>query len=206
VVSELGMRNPFLIGERLYLRPLELGDLEACLRWINDPEVTRTLALYRPLNSLREREWLERLYKDDRDIVLAIILKESDKHIGNVGLHRIDWKDRRAELGILIGEREEWGKGYGAEAIELMLDYAFTKLNLHRVFLRVYANNPRAIRCYEKIGFRREGVLRESHFAEGRYWDTLVMGILQREWREQSQARARAQAQEPEGLRPERLV
>lgn len=178
------MQNPFLIGERLYLRPLELDDLENCLRWINDPEVTRTLAIYRPLNSLREREWLERLYRDDRDLVLAIVLKESDKHIGNTGLHGIDWKDRQAELGIMIGEKGEWGKGYGAEALGLMLDYAFTKLNLHRVYLRVYANNPRAIRCYEKLGFRHEGTLRESHFAEGRYWDTLIMGLLQREWLE----------------------
>lgn len=178
------MKNPFLIGERLYLRPLEESDIPTCLRWINDPEVTRTLATYRPWNELREREWFQGNYKDDREIVLAITLKENDKHLGNIGLHAIQWKDRQAELGIMIGEREEWDKGYGAEAIGLMLEYGFERLGLHRIYLRVYEHNPRAQRCYEKAGFRREGVMRESVFSEGRYWDTLFMGILDREWRE----------------------
>jgi len=182
--EEVTMKNPFLIGERLYLRPLEMEDVPTCLRWINDPEVTKTLGIYRPMNGLRERGWFERLYKDDRDIVLAIVLKEQDEHIGNIGLHRIDWKDRGAELGIIIGKRDEWDKGYGTEATSLMLGYGFERLGLHRIYLRVYANNPRGIRCYEKAGLRREGVLRESHFAEGRYWDTIIMGILEEEWRE----------------------
>lgn len=160
-----------------------MTDVSTGLRWINDPEVTRTLGAYRPMNELREREWFESRYKDDKEIGLAIVLKGQDKHIGNIGLHRIDWKNRQAELGIMIGERDEWDKGYGAEAIGLMLGYGFERLNLHRVYLRVYANNPRAIRCYEKAGFRREGLLRESHFSEGRYWDTTIMGILEGEWR-----------------------
>lgn len=178
------MKNPFLIGERLYLRPLEEGDIPTCLRWINDPEVNRTLSFYRPINELREREWFERLYRDDREIVLAIIVQGKDKHIGNIGLHGIDWKDRQAELGIMIGEKGEWDKGYGTEAVRLMLGYGFERLGLHRIYLRVYANNLRAIRCYEKAGFRREGVLRESHFAERRYWDTIIMGLLEEEWQE----------------------
>lgn len=178
------MKNPFLIGERIYLRPLEMDDVPTCLRWINDPEVTRTLMIYTPLNELREREWFERHYKDDREIILALALQEKDKHLGNVGLHRIDWKNRHGELGIMIGEKDEWGKGYGGEAIGLILRYGFERLNLHRIYLRVYANNQRALRCYEQAGFRREGVQRESHFAQGRYWDTLMMGILEGEWRE----------------------
>ncbi len=178
------MKNPFLIGERIYLRPLEMSDVPACLRWINDPEVTRTLMIYTPLNEIREREWFERHYKDDREIILAVALKANDQHVGNAGLHRIEWKNRQGELGIMIGERDEWDKGYGSEAIELILRYGFERLNLHRIYLRVYANNPRAIRCYERAGFQREGTQRESHFAEGKYWDTLMMGILAREWRE----------------------
>ncbi len=176
------MKNPFLIGKRIYLRPLEMSDLERCLRWINDPEVTRTLAMHRPWSELREREWLERLYRDERDIPLAIVLKEDDRHIGNVGLHQLNWKDRHAMLGIMIGEKDEWGKGYGTEAVELMLRYGFERLNLHRIYLYVHEHNPRAIRCYEKAGFRHEGTLREAYFLEGRYYDTLVMGILRQEW------------------------
>jgi len=178
------MKNPFLIGERLYLRPLEMADVPTGLRWINDPEITRTLGIYRPMNEVREREWFENRYKDDKEIVLAIVLKEQDKHIGNIGLHRIDWKERGAELGIMIGERDEWDKGYGTEAIGLLLGYGFERLNLHRIYLRVYTNNPRGIRSYEKAGFRKEGLLRESHFSEGRYWDEIIMGILEEEWRE----------------------
>jgi RimJ/RimL family protein N-acetyltransferase len=177
------VKNSFLIGERLYLRPLEEADIPTCLRWINDPEVTRTLMMYRPLNELREREWFQGQYKDDHNIILAITLKEQDRHIGNVGLHRIDWKNREGELGIMIGEKDEWDKGYGSEAISLVLGYGFDRLNLHRICLRVYENNPRAQRCYEKAGFRREGAMRESAFSEGRYWDTIFMGILDREWR-----------------------
>lgn len=178
------MKNPFLIGARLYLRPLEEADIPTCLRWINDPEITRTLATFRPWNELREREWFQGLYKDEHNIGLAIALKENDKHIGNIGLHGLDWKNREAELGIMIGEKDEWDKGYGSEAISLMLEYGFERLNLHRIYLRVYEHNPRAQRCYEKAGFRREGVMRESVFNEGRYWDTIFMGILEREWRE----------------------
>ncbi|MCR4404738.1 MAG: GNAT family N-acetyltransferase [Candidatus Acetothermia bacterium] len=178
------MKNPFLIGERLYLRPLEESDISTCLRWINDPEVTRTLGMYRPMNEPREREWLESRYKDDKEIGLAIVLKENDKHIGNIGLHGLDWKNREAELGIMIGEKDQWDKGYGHEAIELMLGYGFDRLGLHRIYLRVYENNLWAQRCYEKAGFRREGVMRESVFSEGRYWDTILMSLLEREWRE----------------------
>jgi len=113
--------------------------------------------------------------------VLAIETAEG-VHIGNVGLHRIDWRNRNAELGIAIGERSYWNQGYGTDAIRTLLSLAFREMNLHRVFLRVDADNARGIRCYEKAGFRREGVLREAVFKEGAYHDQYIMSILQSEF------------------------
>jgi RimJ/RimL family protein N-acetyltransferase len=177
------MNKPFLIGERLYLRPLEEEDIDRCLVWINDPEITATVALRFPFNRSREKEWFAALYKTDRDIPLAIVLKDGDRHIGNCGLHQIDYPNRCAQFGIMIGEKEEWDKGYASEASRLILDYGFDQLGLHRISLQVYAHNLRAQRVYEKLGFTREGVLRESYYRDGRYHDTVIMGILRSEWR-----------------------
>ena len=176
------MQTPFLIGKRVYLRPLGGQDLDRCLRWVNDPEITPNLLLRFPISREREREWLESKYKDDREIVLAIVLKDADRHVGNCGLHKIDYVDREAEFGILIGEKEEWGRGYAPEAARLLLDYGFRELNLHRIGLEVFSYNLRAQRVYEKVGFVREGIRRESHFSNGLFHDTIIMGILRTEW------------------------
>jgi len=177
------MKRPFLIGKRLYLRPLEEDDIDRCLVWINDPDITATIALRFPFNRWREQEWFATLYKTDRDIPLAIVLKDGDRHIGNCGLHQIDYPNRCAQFEIMIGEKEEWDKGYASEASRLIIDYGFNQLGLHRISLQVYACNSRAQSVYEKLGFIREGILRESYFRDGRYCDTVMMGILRSEWR-----------------------
>src|SRR5262249_47408000 len=98
------------------------------------------------------------------------------------GLHRIDFKERHAAFGITIGDKAEWGKGYGTETTRLLVEHAFEILNLNRVWLHVYEFNERGIRTYERVGFQKEGVLRQDHFHEGRYWSTIIMGILREEW------------------------
>jgi len=178
------MRNPFLVGKRLYLRPLEEGDVERCQRWINDPEVRRWITRRFPVGYRQEAEWLQRQYTSLTDIVLAIVLKEGDKHIGNCGLHKIDYTSGRAILGIVIGEPDYRGRGYGPEAMSLLLDYAFGELRLHRVELKVFSYNQRALRAYRKLGFREEGRKREAHFYRGSFHDIVIMGILEREWSE----------------------
>ena len=179
-------KNPFLIGERIYLRPLDEEDLERCMRWINDPEVTRTLSRRFPISRALEREWLLGQYKSDRHLSLAIVIKDGNRHIGNCGFNDIDYVNRKAMFGILIGEKDEWGKGYGPEAARLIVDYGFKQLGMHRISLEVYSHNTRAQRAYEKVGFVHEGTLRESYFRDGHYYDTLVMGILEPEWRKNS--------------------
>jgi RimJ/RimL family protein N-acetyltransferase len=103
-------------------------------------------------------------------------------HIGSVGLHSIDWKNRSAELGIVIGEKEYWGQGCGTDTIRALLGLGFREMNLHRIFLRVNEDNARGIRCYEKAGFQREGVSRDAVFKEGAYCDQYVMSILETEF------------------------
>jgi len=176
------MNAPFLIGTNIYLRAWERGDAPAVVAWLNDPEVTQTLAKHHPVNVSAEEAWIAAAYGSERDLPLAVVTKESDRLIGGTGLHQIDFKDRHANFGIFIGAKAEWGKGYAPEATALMVRHAFETLNLNRVWLKVYEYNRRSIRVYEKVGFRREGVLRQDHFHEGHYWDSVIMALLRDEW------------------------
>ena len=177
------MKNPFLIGASIYLRPLERSDAPMVQTWINDPEVARTLTRYRPVNLQNEEEFIDKLTHGEDTLPLVIVVKETDRPIGVMGLHQIDFKNRHACFGILLGEKEEWVKGYGTEATSLIVRHAFETLNLNRVWLYVHEYNQRGVRAYEKAGFRLEGRLRQDVFRGGRYWDTLVMGVLRDEWR-----------------------
>ena len=181
-VEESAMINPFLVGTNVYLRPLDRADAPAYVSWLNDPEVTRFLLVYRPMTLRAEEEFLDKTGQGD-DVILAIVLRENDRLIGGTGLHQIDQRCRRACFGIVIGDKAAWGKGYGTEATRLMLGHAFATLNLNRVWLHVYEYNQRGMRSYEKVGFRREGVLRQDTFRDGRYWDTIAMGLLREEWK-----------------------
>ncbi|MBI3271659.1 MAG: GNAT family N-acetyltransferase [Planctomycetes bacterium] len=199
------MDNAFRIGERIYFRPIELEDAPRLARWINDPEVHRGLTAIFPKNQPREREWIEGLGKRPDEVVFLIVLKEGDVPIGSCGLHQIHPANRKALFGILIGEKAYWNQGYGTEAVRLISEYGFNTLNLHRLELTVYENNPRAVRAYEKAGFKLEGRRREGRFWEGRFWDVLEMGLLDREFRELEEARrapAERAGKEAEGAAP----
>jgi len=182
--GRVDMQNPFIVGDRIYLRPLEMDDIDSFITWLNDQDVRHYLNRTSPLNRIREKDFVENLYKDDRDIVLGIVLKENDQLIGNIALHRISIPYRHAGLGIFIGNKDCWSKGYGTEALRLMMGYGFDQLNLHRIFLTVLGFNARAIRAYEKVGFKREGVFREHIYRDGKYHDIYYMGILESEWRD----------------------
>ena len=177
------MDIPFLISERLYLRPLDLDDLDRCLVWINDPVVASQIGRHRPMSRTMEREWLSGQYRSASDISLAVILTDGDRHIGNIGLHSIDSDNRSAEFGILLGDETMRGKGYGTEAGRLILNYAFDELGVHRVMLRAYAFNAGALRMYAKLGFREEGRLRDAYYRHGSFHDTILLSILEDEWR-----------------------
>lgn len=179
------MQQPFLIGERVYLRPLELEDADRVRGWLNHPDVRRFLGRGSPIARLGEEKFLRGLAEraaSDHERVLLIVEREGDRPVGTIGLHPDRAEARSAILGIAIGEPDAQGRGLGAAAIELLLRHAFHELGIHRVGLFVYAFNARAVACYEKVGFVREGVLRQEHFADGRYHDTIVMSVLAPEW------------------------
>jgi RimJ/RimL family protein N-acetyltransferase len=180
--GRLAVQNPFLIGPTVYLRPLERGDARTLVAWLNDPEVTRFLRAYRPMTLAAEEEFLRRAAESDKDLALGVMTRAAGQFIGVAGLHDLDGRNRHAQFGVTLGDKESWGKGYGTEVTQLVVRYAFETLNLNRVWLHVYEYNPRALRVYEKVGFRTEGRLRQDTFRDGRYWDTFVMAVLRDEW------------------------
>ena len=158
---------------------------EAFTQWSNDSEYLRLLDTDPPRawSVTKRKQWLEKdLENPERNYLFSIHTLAGDRLIGFIGLGGIHWTNGDAWVGIGIGDREYWGKGYGREAMSLILCYAFTELNLHRVSLGVFSYNTRAIRAYEKCGFRKEGIIRQSFRREGQRWDEITMGILQNEW------------------------
>jgi RimJ/RimL family protein N-acetyltransferase len=176
------MKNPFLIGDKIYLRPLEQDDSPHFVQWLNDPEIQRLTLRARPLTQDDEADYINQMRRSHTDIAFVIAAHANDTPVGGTALHQIDWRNRHAALGITIGDQLNWGKGYGTDATRLMVRYAFATLNLNRVWLQVLEYNERAIRCYEKVGFKKEGLLRQEHFREGRYWDTHLMAMLRQDW------------------------
>ena len=174
------MGNPFRTGQRICYRPAENEHGPIFQGWINDPENHQFLKRFRPINGCEERQWLEKVHERKEETLFEIWLREPEKLIGICALRTE--LHRSGDLGITIGEREHQGKGYGAEAIGLLLDYGFATLGLHRIGLSVYENNPRGIRCYEKCGFRREGARREARWWAGRWWTIFDYAILDHEW------------------------
>jgi diamine N-acetyltransferase len=173
-----------ILGEKVRLRPIERDDLPRFVEWFSDPEVRRHLGVWLPFSLAQEERWFERHLEqlERKELVLLAIEADEGVLIGSIGLHQIDWKNRHAELGIAIGEKAYWNRAYGTDAIRTLLKLAFREMNMHRVQLRVDADNARAIHCYEKAGFKKEGGLRDAVFREGRYVDQHVMSILQREF------------------------
>jgi RimJ/RimL family protein N-acetyltransferase len=158
--------------------------------WMNDREVTRFLEAGRyPLSLASERAWAERAAQanDFANVTLAIETLDGI-HIGNCGIHNTSPEHRKGTLGIAIGEKTYWGRGYGADAVRCLLRLAFERMNLRRVELTVLDFNERARACYRKCGFVEEGRLRQERFVEGGYTDTIVMGLLREEWEAMSAA------------------
>lgn len=173
----------FLKGERVGLRPPRKESIHAYLAWMNDLDILQYILRVRPMSLAEEEEWFANLSKRPDDVVFEIASVEAGAPVGSCGLHRISSSNRSAELGIVIGDKSLWGKGYGREAMGLLCRYGFDVLNLNRIGLSVYEYNARGIRCYERLGFKHEGRRRAARFWNGKYWDILEMGLLESEWR-----------------------
>ncbi len=170
-------------GMLVNLRAREESDAPAFHRWFNDREMTRFIGEGFPAVSMGRQREIVQTMKDDATRRLYSIMLKDDTLIGNCELRNIHAVARSAEIGIVIGEKDYWGKGYGGEAMELLLRVGFDGLNLHRIWLTVAAFNERGIRSYSRVGFREEGRFRDARFIDGRYADTIQMSILDHEWR-----------------------
>jgi len=173
----------FLEGHRTVLRPMDkVTDLEQVMRWINDPANRSFLLTHLPQGRRAEEEWFDKQGKSDTDIVLGIVAKPEQRLIGSMGLHRIEWKNRVATTGTLIGDAGYRDKGYGTDAKMALLEYAFHELGLNKINSAAFAFNPRSIAYSRKCGYRVEGRRRQQVFKDGRFHDIVELGVLRAEW------------------------
>lgn len=181
---KIEMQNPFLIGKKAYLRGLESSDLAGDYKtWFNNQDVTRFMFNGGfPNSEAKMKSFFDRVTQSETDLVLAIIHKKDNIHIGNIGLHHIHPIYRCAELGIIIGNPKYQGQNIGLEAVKLILAHGFKRLNLHKVYLMTDCKNVSAVKTFESAGFKKEGLLRESCFRDGKYEDSFYMGCLAKEF------------------------
>lgn len=174
-----------LTGNRIILREYRQEDFAYMRKWVNDYEITKYLSdLFIYPQSVKDTESFLNSMIEGRPNMKGFVIahKDTEEYIGQLDLAKIDWPSRVATIGVVIGTKENLGKGYGTEAIKLLQEFAFNKLNLNKLELQVRAFNERAISCYKKCGFIEEGRIRENFYVDGKYTDTIHMGLLKTEW------------------------
>jgi ribosomal-protein-alanine N-acetyltransferase len=176
--------HPIIHGEQIFLRPAERSDLDAFIRWFNDAETRRHLAMVGPMGRAAEERWFEGMLERQgkRDYHFVICLLSDGRAIGTAGLHEIDLESGSAAFGISIGEEADRGRGYGTDALQAICDFGFGELALERIWLDVYAPNLRGQRSYQKAGFVVEGTMRHARYHQGEFQDVLRMSMLRDEW------------------------
>lgn len=176
--------NDILEGAKVYLRDLAVSDCEkGYANWLNDPEVNRYLECRLNNNTLESAQrYVLDMRESPDNYQFAIINKENDKHIGNIKIGPINQIYNNAYIGYIIGDAEYWGHGIATEAIRLVLDFGFNKLNLHKISAGVIAPNFASSKALENNGFKKEGELRDEILIDGAYYDTLKFGILKQEF------------------------
>lgn len=171
---------PFIEGVNICLRGVCSSDANAnYCSWMNDTEVTQYLeSRFYPHSVESIASYISQVNASSDSVLFAIVVKDKDIHIGNIKVGSINWIHRYADVGILVGAKAYWGKGFATEAIKLMVDYAFKKLNLHRLEAGCYSNNIASIKAFKNAGFTEEGRLKERYFWHGEYVDRVCLGIV----------------------------
>lgn len=180
------MFGPRLQGARVTLGPPPSTCIDDYLRWFADPVITRYLQLRNPPSREQEEEFVRRMAAVSTDVFWAILLGE--RHIGSIGIHSIDWRNRTAQTGIVIGEPDCWGHGYATEAMRLRTGYAFDELGLETLTTEVYAPNEASRRALQRAGYREVGWLRRHIYMEGEFRDVWIGEVLREEWRAAAEA------------------
>ena len=167
-----------ITGQKVFLKGLTKDESMLIYEWVNREELRALTGTQYPISEYEHEEWIKKIATAADKKLFFVCDMESGKPIGTIGLKNFNHTVRNAELFISIGDPNFVSGGYGTDAVKILVDYCFNHLNLHKVFLRVYESNQRAIRCYEKVGFQKEGILRDEHFVNGKYENVIVMGIL----------------------------
>ncbi|EUJ43176.1 GNAT family N-acetyltransferase [Listeria riparia] len=176
--------DKLLQGEKVFLRPLNVEDLDTYYTLFFDSEVRRLTGTKQVFTYAQIEHYIANKWQENDSVLLLICLQNTEEVIGDIALQDIDPTNRNANMRIAIGQAKHQGQGYGSEAIQLLLEYGFGILNLNRIELNVFAYNKQASRAYEKAGFTVEGIQREVLFYNHEYHDSISMSILAREFRE----------------------
>ena len=190
--KEPGYPGPELIdikGEKVEFRILNRENIKTLINWRNDPEVAYWATGGDPKFEFRSEEEANRdlSWHIENSSMLETyqfaIFTHDGNFIGTADYREIDHVKRSCTVGITIGDKNYWGKGYGTDALSVLADYLFNRLNLRRIQLDTWSGNERAIKSYKKCGFQVEGVLKENEFVNGKYFDTIIMGLLKSQWK-----------------------
>ncbi|NQS76238.1 MAG: GNAT family N-acetyltransferase [Peptococcaceae bacterium] len=171
-----------LTGVHVYLRLMEEKDVMCKVKWINDPEVRKTLNFIYPISEIATKQWLNRVASDTSRKDFIVCLKENDKQIGYAGLLNIDIRNSKAESYMGIGEKDYWGKGYAKEIRKILLEYVFLELALNKVYSYVWTKNEKVINLNKAFGFKIEGNLKQDVFSHGEYRDRLLMSLFKSDY------------------------
>ena len=183
MVIKMGKYFKKVPGERVYLSPMNIDDIEIYTRWLNTPEVMYNIGgAYYNNTIIASREWYEKKFKEERSHLFAIVRADNDVPIGSVEFLELEHIHGTATLAIFIGDEENRGKGFGTEAMRLVLKYGFNVLNLNNICLNVFSFNESAVRSYTKAGFKEYGRRRQAYYLNGVYHDVICMDILREEF------------------------
>lgn len=168
-----------IAGNRIYLRRIKISDVKRnYCAWMNDPEVVRyTESRFKKWQIQALKNYVRAISRNPGSVMLAMILKDKDTHIGNIKIGPIDYKHKFADIGIIIGEKSLWGKGFAVEALKLAIKYAFNRLKIHKLTAGIYANNTGSLRAFKKAGFITEGLLKKQYVYKASYVDAVLLGI-----------------------------
>ncbi len=176
------MKTVPLIGERIILRPFTKKDLTYIQRWSNDAELRKLIGEIAPMSKADAEKYYEERRSDETRLWYTIVLKKGNRVIGEAGLLRMFKPWRNTDMTIIIGEKDQRGKGYGKEAGHLLLTYAFRDLGFHRISVGVVGFNKKAIKFWKSLGFKKEGIHREEYYCDNKYSDFIMMSILENEY------------------------
>lgn len=168
---------------RIYLRALELNDYLTSYNWRNDTEITAMTGGNRFfVSSEREKEWVKNVIFNTTKLALAICLKENDKYIGNIIFENLNFNNASCEIGIMIGDKDEWNKGYATEAYKLAIKYIFEEKRINRIYALVLEENSSSLKLHKKCGFKIEGILRETIYKCGEFKNQVILSLLKNEY------------------------